>query len=223
MSKTNKPAAKHLLLALTLAVSTLTGCTGLEIPLIAAGFASGTLAASDRRTLGTQLEDRGIQLKAETRLAQKFGDASHINATVFNRRLILTGEVPDEATRKAAEREAASIENIRVIVNELEVSGKSSLTSRSNDAIISSKVKASMIDNREIYTGAYKYVTERGNVYLLGIATERESNIAADTIAGVPGVTKVVKSIDYISEDERERIMKSQAASDTHNGSPVRQ
>nr|MCE2681189.1 BON domain-containing protein [Burkholderiales bacterium] len=137
--------------------------------------------------------------------------------------LILTGEVPDEATRKAAEREAASIENIRVIVNELEVSGKSSLTSRSNDAIISSKVKASMIDNREIYTGAYKYVTERGNVYLLGIATERESNIAADTIAGVPGVTKVVKSIDYISEDERERIMKSQAASDTHNGSPVRQ
>jgi osmotically-inducible protein OsmY len=201
---------------------TLQGCTGLEIPLIAAGFATGTLAASDRRTLGTQVEDRSIQLKAESRLSQKFGNDSHINATVFNRRLLLTGEVPDESTRRAVEKEAALIENVRVIVNELEVGLKSSLGSRSNDAVISSKVKAAMIDNQNIYTGAFKYVTERGNVYLLGLATEKEGELAADVIAGVSGVEKVIKSIDYISDDERIRIIKSQAPTEDKQGSPVR-
>lgn len=214
-----------LTLSMLTAVSTvgLQGCTGLEIPLIAAGFATGTLAAADRRTLGTQVEDRGIQLKAETRLSEKFGGDSHINATVYNRRLLLTGEVPDEATRKAVEREAATIDNVRFIVNELQVGLKSSLSSRSNDAIISSKVKAAMVDNQNIYTGAFKYVTERGNVYLLGLATEKEAEMAADVIAGVSGVEKVIKSVDYISEDERARIVKSQTPSDDRQqGSPVR-
>lgn len=201
---------------------TLQGCTGLEVPLIAAGFATGTLAAADRRTLGTQVEDRGIQLKAETRLLEKFGADSHINATVYNRRLLLTGEVPNEATRKAVEKEAASIENVRVIVNELQVDLKSSLSSRSNDAVISSKVKAAMIDNQNIYTGAFKFVTERGNVYLLGLATEKEAELAADVIAGVGGVEKVIKSVDYITEDERLRIVKSQTVSEDKQGSPVR-
>jgi osmotically-inducible protein OsmY len=196
-------------LAGCLALSTLSGCTGLEIPLIAAGFTTGSLAAADRRTLGTQVEDRGIQLKAESRLFAKFDNDSHINATVYNRRLLLTGEVPDEDTRKSAEKEAAHIENVRVIVNELEIAGKSSLSSRSNDAIISSKVKAAMIDNRNIYSGAYKYVTERGNVYLLGLATEQEANEAAETIAQVSGVNKIIKSVDYISESERQRIIKN--------------
>ncbi len=201
--------SNKILLAGYLALSTLSGCTGLEIPLIAAGFTTGSLAAADRRTLGTQVEDRGIQLKAEGRLSAKFDNHSHINATVYNRRLLLTGEVPDEATRKSAEKEAAQIENVRVIVNELEIAGKSSLSSRSNDAIISSKVKAAMIDNRNIYSGAYKYVTERGNVYLLGLATEQEANEAAETIAKVSGVNKVIKSVDYISESERQRIIKN--------------
>ena len=201
----------------------LQGCTGLEVPLIAAGFATGTLAASDRRTLGTQVEDRGIQLKAEARLYDKFGHDSHVNATVYNRRLLLTGEVPDEATRRVVEKEAALIENVRYIVNELQIGLKSSLSSRSSDAVISSKVKAALIDNQNVYSGAFKYVTERGNVYLLGLATEKEADLAADVIAGVSGVEKVIKSVDYISEDERLRLLKAMAPSEDKNpGSPVR-
>lgn len=212
-------------LTLMTAVGTvsLQGCTGLEVPLIAAGFATGTIAAADRRTLGTQVEDRGIQLKAENRLSEKFGPDSHINATVYNRRLLLTGEVPDEATRRAIEKEAATIENVRVIVNELRVDLKSSLSSRSNDAVITSKVKAAMIDNQNIYTGAFKIITERGNVYMLGLATEKEADYAANVIAGVSGVEKVIKSVDYITEDERQRIVKSQTPTEDRNGgSPVR-
>lgn len=201
----------------------LQGCTGLEIPLIAAGFATGTMAAADRRTLGTQIEDRGIQLKAENRLSAKLGPDSHINATVYNRRLLLTGEVPDEATKAAAEREARLIENVRMIVNELQVDFKSSLSSRSNDALISSKVKASLVDNQNVSSGAFKFVTERGNVYLLGMATEKEADLAAEIIAGISGVEKVIKSIDYISEDERQRIIRNMTRSEDPNpGSPVR-
>jgi osmotically-inducible protein OsmY len=178
--------------------SSLSGCVGL----VAAGAVGGTLAASDRRTFGAQTEDKAIAVKAEVKFPSVAGNGGHVNIASFNRRVLLTGEVRDEETRNAVEREVRAIEGVLSVTNELEVAGPSSYTSRSNDAILTAKVKASLVDAKDISANSVKVVTERGNVYLMGRVTQREGNIASDIARGVPGVYKVVKVFEYISEDE---------------------
>jgi osmotically-inducible protein OsmY len=173
--KAQRPLAVVLLGAAL--ASSLSGCVGL----VAAGAVGGTLAASDRRTVGS---------------------AGHVNIASFNRRVLLTGEVRDEEMKNAVEREVRAIEGVLSVTNELEIAGPSSYTSRSNDAIITTKVKASLVDAKDISANSVKVVTERGNVYLMGRVTQREGGIASDIARGVPGVYKVVKVFEYISEDE---------------------
>lgn len=178
--------------------SSLSGCVGL----VAVGAVSGTLAASDRRTFGAQTEDKAIAVKAEVKFPNLVGGAGHVNIASFNRRVLLTGEVRDEDMRNAVEREVRAIEGVLSVTNELEIAGVSSYTSRSNDAILTTKVKASLVDAKDISANSVKVVSERGNVYLMGRVTQREGNIASDIARGVPGVYKVVKVFEYISEDE---------------------
>lgn len=179
-------------------VSSLSGC----VALVAGGAISGTLAATDRRTFGAQTEDRAIEVKGGIKLNNVIGSAGHININSFNRRALLTGEVRDEATRAQAEREVAGIEGVISVINELEVAGNSSFSSRSNDTMITTKVKASLIDRKDISANSFQVVTERGNVYLQGRVTQREGQIAADIARGVSGVAKVVKVFEYITEEE---------------------
>jgi osmotically-inducible protein OsmY len=178
--------------------SSLSGCVGL----VAAGAVSGTLAAADRRTFGAQTEDKAIVVKAEVKLPNLVGDAGHVNVNSFNRQVLLTGEVRDQAMKDAVEREVRGIEGVLSVTNELEIAGPSSYTSRSSDALITTKVKASLVDAKDISANVIKVITERGNVYLMGRVTQREGNIAADIARGVSGVYKVVKVFEYISEDE---------------------
>ena len=197
MSRTALLAAA---LAAALATTTLLGACA---PLIVGGAMVGTaLSVTDRRTSGTQLEDEGIELKAISRLRDAVGDRGHINITSYNRTALLTGEVPTEADRSAAEQAVARIENVRATVNELAVMGTSSLTARSSDAIITSKIKASYIDAKDLQANAIKVVAERGTVYLMGRVSERESNRATELARGVSGVGKVVRVFEVISEDE---------------------
>lgn len=179
-------------------VSSLSGC----VALVAGGAISGTLAATDRRTFGAQTEDRAIEVKGGIKLNNVIGSAGHININSFNRRALLTGEVPDQATRAQAEREVAGIEGVLSVINELEIAGNTSFSSRSNDTMITTKVKASLIDRKDISANAFQVVTERGNVYLQGRVTQREGQIAADIARGVSGVAKVVKVFEYITEEE---------------------
>lgn len=173
----------------------------------AGGLVMGTLAATDRRTLGAQTEDKAIVVKGESRIPGVVGDAGHVNVTSFNRKVLLTGEVKDEAMKSAVEREAAAIEGVQGVVNELEIMGTSSFTSRSNDALITGKVKAAFVDSKELYANAIKVVTERGNVYLLGRVTPREGTLAAEVAANVSGVSRVVKVFEYISDEEYKRLI----------------
>lgn len=179
-------------------VSSLSGC----VALVAGGAISGTLAATDRRTFGAQTEDRAIEVKGGIKLNNVIGSAGHININSFNRRALLTGEVPDQATRAQAEREVAGIEGVLSVINELEIAGNTSFSSRSNDTMITTKVKASLIDRKDISANSFQVVTERGNVYLQGRVTQREGQIAADIARGVSGVAKVVKVFEYITEEE---------------------
>lgn len=166
----------------------------------------GTLAATDRRTFGAQTEDKAIALKATPRLNNLVGNAGNVNVTSFNRKVLLTGEVRDEQMKAAVEREISAIDGVQSIVNELAVAGASSFTSRSNDALITGKVKASFVDSKELYANSIKVVTERGIVYLMGRVTPREGDLAAEVTRGVGGVQKVVKIFEYIGEDELKRL-----------------
>jgi len=179
-------------------LASLSGC----VALVAGGAISGTLAASDRRTFGAQTEDQSIQVKSTIRLNNTIGDAGHINVNSFNRRVLLTGEVPDEAAKATAEREVRAVEGVISVINELEVAGLASYTSRSSDALITTKVKASLVDTKDISANSYQVVTERGAVYLQGRVTQREGQIGADVARGVSGVTKVVKVFEYITDEE---------------------
>jgi osmotically-inducible protein OsmY len=176
----------------------LQGC----VAVVAGGMVAGAMATSDRRTLGAQTEDKAIAVKAETRLPQIVGDAGHVNINSYNRKVLLTGEVRDEAMKRAVENEVRSIANVDNVINELEVAGPSSYTSRSSDTLITSKVKISLADKKTVSANSFKVVTERGNVYLMGMVTQREGNIAADVAKGVSGVMRVTKIFEYISEED---------------------
>jgi osmotically-inducible protein OsmY len=160
----------------------------------------GTIAATDRRTFGAQTEDKAIAVKGETRVANM--GAGHVNINSFNRKVLLTGEVPDEAMRAAVEREIAGIAGVQSIVNDLVIAPPTSFSSRSNDTLLTGKVKASLIDAQDISANSFKVVTERAVVYLMGRVTEREGTRASEIARGVAGVQKVVKVFEYITEDD---------------------
>jgi osmotically-inducible protein OsmY len=187
--------------ALALALNLAAGCA----PLVLGGAIGGAFVASDRRTSGTQLEDKSIELKAGSRIREAVTLGAHVNATAYNRTVLLTGEVASEADRTAVAQAVARVENVQSVVNELAVMGVSSLSSRSSDVLINGKIKASFVDARDMFSGAYKVVVERGDVYLMGLVTEREANRGAEVASGVSGVNKVVKVFTLITEDELAR------------------
>lgn len=193
--------AKRPLAAIALCGAVMIGLQGC-VEMAVGSAVMGTLAATDRRTFGAQTEDKAILLKGERRIQNLVGDAAHVNVSSFNRKVLLTGEVRDESMKAAVEREVANIEGVESIVNEIEVMGASSFTSRSNDTLITGKVKASFIDTKDLYANSIKVVTERGVVYLMGRVTPREGRLAADVASSVGGVQKVVKVFEYITEDE---------------------
>ncbi|HEY5801874.1 MAG TPA: BON domain-containing protein [Burkholderiaceae bacterium] len=178
--------------------ASLAGCVELAV----GSAVVGTLAAADRRTLGAQTEDAAINLKAESRASGLVGDNGHVNVTSYNRRVLLTGEVKDETMKNMVAREIGQVEAVQGVINELEIAGASSYTSRASDSVVTTKVKTTLINTPDIYATSFKVVTERGAVYLLGRVTQREANIAVEAVRGVSGVTKVVKVFEYIGEDE---------------------
>ncbi|MGV8891920.1 MAG: BON domain-containing protein [Burkholderiaceae bacterium] len=186
----------------------LQGCVGIMV----GGAVVGTLAATDRRTLGAQTEDKAIVVKGELRIPSLVGDAGHANITSFNRRVLLTGEVRDAQMKAAVEREAQQIEGVKTVINELEIAGPSSFTSRANDTLITGKVKASFVDARDMYANSVKVVTERANVYLMGRVTQREGDLAGSIAGGVSGVQRVVKVFDYITEEDLRSLTQEKTA-----------
>ena len=176
-------------------------------PLVVGGFVGGAMVATDRRTSGTQLEDEGIELRSANRIREMVGDRVHVNVTSYNRQVLLTGEVPNDRDRQYLAKLISEVDNVRSVVNELGVMPKSSLGDRSTDALITGKIKASMLDSKDIFASAYKVVTERGTVYLMGRVTQREANRATDIARTVGGVKKVVRVFEVISEEELKALL----------------
>jgi osmotically-inducible protein OsmY len=167
-----------------------------------AGVAGTAMVASDRRTSGAQLEDESIELRAQSRIRDNLGERVHVNVTSFNRQVLLTGEVTAEKDRQAVLQLVERIENVKAVVNELAVMPLSNLSERSNDLLIVAKVKASFIDSRDLFASAFKVVTERGTVYLMGRVTQREATRAVEIARGVSGVQKIIRVFEIITEEE---------------------
>jgi len=176
-------------------------------PLVVGSFVGGAMVATDRRTSGTQLEDEGIELRSANRIREMVGDRVHVNVTSYNRQVLLTGEVPNDRDRQYLAKLISEVDNVRSVVNELAVMPASSLGDRSTDALITGKIKASMLDSKDIFASAYKVVTERGNVYLMGRVTQRVANRATDIARTVGGVKKVVRVFEVISEEELKALL----------------
>jgi len=198
--------------ALTLALSATLLTTACAPLLIGGAMLGGTMVATDRRTSGTQLEDQGIEFKAAARVREQLGDKAHININSYNRLALITGEVNSEADRERLTAIVSGVENVSNVLNETAVTMNSSLGNRTNDTLIATKVKASLIEARDLVSSAFYVVVERGTVYLMGRVSEREAKRASDIARSVGGVKKVVRAFDIISEEELARLTPKQAA-----------
>ncbi len=196
------PMLHKFVLASCLAAS-LSACA----PMMVGGALMGSLVATDRRTSGAQLEDEGIELRAASRIRENLGDRVHVNVTSYNRQVLLTGEVPSAQDRALAEQIAAKVENVRSTVNELAVLGNTTLTQRSSDMLVTTRVRAGLVDARDLFANAFKVVTERGTTYLMGRVTQREADRATEVVRTTQGVQKVVRLLEIISEEELKALL----------------
>ncbi len=168
------------------------------VPVVVGGAAAGGAMAADRRTSGIYVEDENIELKGVKKMETNLGEEAHVNVISYNRNVLLTGEVPVAESKTKATSLIKEINNVREITNEVVVGPKSSIGSRSNDTLITSKVKTNFVTENKFSANHVKVVTENGVVYLLGIVTKAEGDAAAEIASSVNGVTKVVKVFEYM-------------------------
>ena len=190
-------------LALTLGAALVAGLSAC-VPLVVGGAAvmGVGMVATDRRSSGAQLDDQGIELRAAARVRDIANDQMYVSVTSYNRQVLLTGAVGNDADRRRVEETVQRVDNVRSVVNELTIGASSTFQDRSNDLYLTGKIKASLLDAKDIFANSFKIVTERGVVYLMGIATRRETDRATEITRGVSGVVKVVRVVEIVSEAE---------------------
>ena len=169
------------------------------VPLVVGAAVGGTaLVATDRRSVGAQADDEAIELKYAQSRSNRFGDAVHVNVTSYNGVLLLTGEVPDAATKAALAELARTTDRVRRVHDEIAVRPPTPMSERTNDTYITSKVKARFVEQNKFSATHVKVVTERGIVYLMGLVRPEEADAAAQIAASTSGVARVVKLFEPI-------------------------
>lgn len=190
-------------LSLAAAAATLSACA----PLAVGGAAlTGAMVVGDRRSSGAQLDDQGIELRAANRLRDQMGSRARISVTSYNRRALLTGEVANARDKELAESIVKQVDNVQQVYNELDVANSPTFTERAEDTLLTGKVKAGLIDTKQVSANAFKVVTERSSVFLMGRVTQREADIATQVARTTKGVQRVVRVLEIISEEELARI-----------------
>jgi osmotically-inducible protein OsmY len=198
----------------------LTACIPLPLVMGGAVLGGGGLIYADRRTTGIQLEDEGIELRAAAR-ARDLATLGHVSVTSYNRTLLITGEVPTEADKAAVGEALSKVENVKAVVNELGIGPSSTVGSRSTDAYLATKIKAQMVDSKDLIATAFKVVVERAEVYLMGRVTAREAARAAEVARSVKDVQKVVRVFEILSEEELANLGRPAAPVSTATQVPV--
>ena len=206
---------RTLFLAILIA-SQLSACAVIGVGVVTAGAA----VMADRRTPAVQAIDKGIELEAENALAKRFGDSAHINVTSFNQKVLLTGEVKDADIKGEAMAYVKAMKNARSVFNELIIGPNSTYTSRANDSYLESKVKTQMIFTDQLPSNSMAIVAEGSSVYLMGILTQNEANLAKKVASNTNGVKDVYVYFDIISEEEKNRLEKQGKADQTQPSTP---
>jgi osmotically-inducible protein OsmY len=217
MNTTRTPLTSlRYVVAILLMASAVQGCA----PVIMGSALVGSLVAVDRRTSGAQLEDEGIELRSAVRIREQLGDRAHINVTSYNRQVLITGEVPNAKDKQLVELLVSRVENVKTTVNELAVMGNTTFSQRSSDALASGRVKAGLVDARDLYASAFKVVTERGVTFLMGRVTQREADRATEIARSTTGVVKVVRLFEIITEEELRNLLPKPTSTST-SGAPA--
>jgi osmotically-inducible protein OsmY len=194
---------RQLLGALSLTIAALWGCAPLVIGAVAAGTA---IVATDRRSTGTQLDDKTIQVRVANELKDALrGNDIHINVNSFERRVLLTGEVNSEEVKARAGLVASGSKDVRIVNNELVIAKPSTFSERTEDNTLGARVRAAFVNTREIGFNSIDIVTDRRTIYLMGAVTQKEADVAAHVASRVPGVKQVVKLFDVASVEEINR------------------
>lgn len=180
----------------------LQGC----LPVVAAGAGAGALMASDRRSSGAYVDDETLEWKVESQINDRFGDRAHVNAVSFNRVVLLAGEAPDAATKDELTRIASSNAAVRNVINDVVIGPNSSIGSRSNDAVLTSKVKGRFVDQATFGVAHVKVYTEAGTVFLMGLVTRKEADAATELARTTSGVQKVVRAFEYVGNEDAQRM-----------------
>ncbi len=184
------------------------------------GVTAGATIMADRRTPAVQAIDKGIELEAENALAKRFGDNAHINVTSFNQKVLLTGEAKDPDIKGEAGAYVKAMKNARSVFNELIIGPNSSFTSRANDSYLESKIKTQMIFTDQLPSNSMAIVAEGSSVYLMGILTQNEADLAKKVASNTNGVKDVYAYFDIISEQEKTRLEKQGKADQSQPDSP---
>ncbi len=184
------------------------------------GVVAGASIMADRRTPGVQAIDKGIELEANAALSKKFGDNAHINVSSFNQKVLLTGEAKDTNVKTEAGDYVKAMKNARSVFNELMIGPNSSYTARANDAYLESKIKTQMIFTEKLPSNSMSIIAEGSSIYLMGILTQNEADLAKKIASNTNGVKDVYVYFDVISETEKTRLEKQGKAEQTQPSSP---
>jgi osmotically-inducible protein OsmY len=189
-------------LALAALAPALSGC----FPLAVVGVGAGAMMVADRRISETYLADEAIEVRANNRINEYFGSATHVNVTSYNRGVLLSGECLSHEDKARIEQIVTGVPNVRVVYNQLLIAQASSMGGRSNDAFVTSKVKGRFLDSKQFSANHVKVVTEWGTAFLLGLVTQKEADAAVEITRTTGGVLKVVRLFEIITPEEAARL-----------------
>ena len=209
-----QPLSKLLIVGVLL--SFLSGCGVLAV----GGVAATASVMADRRSPGVQAIDKGLELEADSALSKRFGNSAHINVNSFNQKVLLTGEVKNDEIKEQAAVYVKSLINVRSVLNQLIIGPNSSYAARANDSYLDSKVKTQMIFTDKLPSNSMDIVVEADNVYMLGILTQSEADLAKKVASNTNGVKEVFAFFDIISDAEKARLEKLGKAEETQPTSP---
>lgn len=184
------------------------------------GVVAGASVMADRRTPGVQAIDNGIEMEANAALSKRFGDNAHINVTSFNQKVLLTGEAKDAQIKGEADAYVKAMKNARTVFNEIVIGPNSTYTARANDSYLESKIKTQMIFTDRLPSNSMSIVAEGTSVYLMGILTQNEADLAKKVASNTNGVKDVYVYFDIISEAEKTRLQKEGKANDSQPNNP---
>jgi osmotically-inducible protein OsmY len=190
------------LIAAALCVASMSAC----VPLMVGGAVTGAIVATDRRTSGAQLDDQAIELRGANRLRDNLGNRARVSVTSYNRRVLLTGEAASEGVKAEAEAIIKALDNVEAIYNELAIANSPSLTEKASDALLTSRVKAGLVEIKEISMNSFKVLSERNVVYLMGRVTQQESDMATEVARTTKGAERVVRVMEILTPEELARL-----------------